>query len=558
MTVPFSSLDFSRPDEASISECFGRIEKLLDAGDRDAALKAFDEERRRIESWSALTHLKFAQDTQSAEAIAERDYADFLSPKIMAHEVRIKKRFLDDPDRAELERLTGAHTLRLWACDVATFDERISDMLVEEARLSAEYTSLAASARINIDGQTVNLSGIAPWLESADRDVRHEASAKRWAFFEENGEKFDRIYDRLVHLRHEMAQVLGYETYTPLGYQRMRRVDYTPEDVARFRDEVRQHVVPLISDILEKRRVQAGWDRLRAWDENFIDPQGNPKPAGGYDLLMKRAQEMFDRLGGGLSEFFKDMAEGGYLDLINRDGKAGGGFCTAFPEIGMPFIFANFNGTNHDINVFTHEMGHAYQNWLSRDLPGIDLLWPTMEAAEINSMGLEFLTWPEIDLMVEDGAADRFRQMHLISSLSFLPYGVCVDHFQHEVYARPDMTPDERHALWLDLEKIYLPWRDYGDMAWPAKGGRWQAQGHIYNSPFYYIDYTLALCCAMQLWLWSRRDYPAAMASYEKLCRLGGSLSFTGLVKEGGLVSPFSPGVLKDIVSEAVKFSESS
>ncbi|MFT8718441.1 M3 family oligoendopeptidase, partial [Acetobacter sp.] len=336
-------------------------------------------------------------------------------------------------------------------------------------------------------------------------------------------------------------------------YRRLRRVDYTPEDVARFRDEVAKHVTPLIASLLEQRRAEMGWDSVKYWDENFIDPKGNPKPAGGYDLLIERAQTMFDRMGGGLGPFFREMVEGGYLDLKNRDGKAGGGFCTAFPDVGMPFIFANFNGTHGDISVFTHEMGHAYQNWRSRDLPTIDELWPTMEAAEIDSMGLEFLTWPHMELMVEDGAADRFRRMHLISSLSFLPYGVCVDHFQHEVYARPEMTPAERHETWCRLEQHYMPWRDYGDLAYPAKGGRWQAQGHIYRNPFYYIDYTLALCCAMQLWLQSRRDEPAAMKAYEGLCAKGGAAAFTQLVADAGLVSPFAPGVLGDVVKEATE-----
>ncbi|MDG6094070.1 M3 family oligoendopeptidase [Acetobacter sp. AN02] len=553
MTPSFSSLSFPRPDEAGMTAAFAAVDALLDAGNRKDALNRFDQVRREIDSWASLAHLRFSQDTGSAQAIADRDYADQIAPKATAHEVRIKKRFLADPDRAGLTALTGAHMLRLWECDIATFDERIEEMLVEESRLAAEYTSLLASARITVQGETVNLSGLAPWQENPDRAIRHEAEQGRWVFFEKNGDALDRIYDRLVRLRHEMARTLGHETYTPLGYQRMRRVDYGPEDVARFRDQVAEHVTPLVAALLRDRQKDMGWDTVRSWDEGFIDPLGNPKPAGDHDLLVSRAQDMFDRMGGGLPAFYRMMNEGGYLDLKNRESKAGGGFCTAFPAVGVPFIFANFNGTAHDINVFTHEMGHAWQNWESRNLPGIDLLWPTMEAAEINSMGLEFLTWPYIDLLVEDGAADRFRRMHLIQSLSFLPYGVCVDHFQHEIYANPDMTPAERHATWKRLEKHYLPWRDYGDLAYPAKGGRWQAQGHIFSSPFYYIDYTLALACAMQLWLRSGKDEAGTIRDYDRLCALGGSAPFTELVREGNLKSPFGPGALRDVVREAAE-----
>ena len=551
MTQSISSLSFARPTTDSLASGCGVVSALLDAQDVSQALAHFDRERRTLDSWAALVHLRFAQNTTDETAKADRDYADHISPKATAHEVALKKRFLSPEFVESVRKALGAHVVALWESDITTFDTRIETALEEEARLTGEYTALLASARIQIQGETVNLSGLAPWLEHPNRDIRHEAEQARWTFFAQNGDMLDDLYGRLVTLRTDMARTLGSETYTPLGYRRLRRVDYTPEDVVRFRDEVATHVTPLIASLLEQRRAEMGWDTVKYWDENFIDPKGNPKPAGEYDLLIERAQTMFDRMAGGLGPFFREMVEGGYLDLKNRDGKAGGGFCTAFPDVGMPFIFANFNGTHGDISVFTHEMGHAYQNWRSRDLPTIDELWPTMEAAEIDSMGLEFLTWPHMELMVEDGAADRFRRMHLISSLSFLPYGVCVDHFQHEVYARPDMTPAERHETWRRLEQHYMPWRDYGDLAYPAKGGRWQAQGHIYRNPFYYIDYTLALCCAMQLWLQSRRDEPGAMKAYESLCARGGAAAFTQLVADAGLVSPFAPGVLGDVVTEA-------
>jgi oligoendopeptidase F len=241
---------------------------------------------------------------------------------------------------------------------------------------------------------------------------------------------------------------------------------------------------------------------------------------------------MFDDLDPRLASFYRVMVDGGFTDLKNRPGKAGGGFCTSFPTAGVPYIFANFNGTHDDIGVFTHEMGHAFQNWESRFQPGVDYLWPTMEAAEINSMGLEFLTYPSI------------------GALAFLPYGVCVDHFQHEVYANPDATPGDRHAMWQRLERLYMPWTDYGDIAFLNKGGRWQAKAHIYGSPFYYIDYTLAQCCAMQFWVKSRRDYAAALDDYVALCGRGGSAPFQDLVRGAGLVSPFADGALADVVRE--------
>ncbi|MBY4641766.1 M3 family oligoendopeptidase [Gluconacetobacter entanii] len=554
MAPRFSELDFPRPTRERLSLRFGQVSTLLDQNRLPEALGLFDTIRRDYESWSAMTDLRFSQDTTSAANRAERDYADSLTPHVTAFEVAIKRRLLNAPDQQAVRAALTPHTLELWRTDITTFDSRIADALEEEARLSGEYTALIASARLSIEDRTVNLSGLAPYAESTDRTVREQAERVRWAFFADNARQLDTLFDRLVHVRADMAAALGYDAYTSLAYRRMRRVDYGPREVARFREEVRTHVVPLVQRILERRRATMGWECVYSWDEPLIDPHGNPRPIGGHDMLVAQAQVMFDRMCGDLGGFYRQMREGGFLDLRNRDGKAGGGFCTSFPTVGMPFIFANFNGTQHDINVFTHEMGHAYQNWKSRNLPAVDLLWPTMDAAEINSMALEFLTWPHMDLMVVPEEAERFRQMHLIGSLSFLPYGVCVDHFQHEIYARPDMSPAERHELWREMERRYLPWRNYGGIAHPSAGGRWQAQGHIYRSPFYYIDYALALCCALQFWQRSRTDYDRALHDYVALCERGGSRPFTGLVLEAGLTSPFQPGALEDTVREAARY----
>lgn len=551
MTLRFAEISAPRPDKESLAAAHAAIATMLDAGDRAGALTRWDQARREYETWSALVHLTFAQDTTDKDAVAAREYADALAPEAATHETALKRRLLEDPDRAGLEALAGAHAVALWQTDITTFDPAIAAESEEESRLGARYTALLAGAKLSVHGQEVNLSGLAPFAEDRDRALRHEAEAARWSFFATHGEELDSIYDGLVKLRTTMARKLGDATFTPLAYRRMRRLDYGAADVARYREAVAAHVTPLVARILEQRRARQGWDRLMFWDEALIDPAGNPKPIGGHDTLVAAAQEMFARMDPRLAAFYAMMRDGGFLDLKNRPGKAGGGFCTAFPSVGAPFIFANFNGTHHDIGVFTHEMGHAFQCWESRALPGVDYLWPTMEAAEIHSMGLEYLTHPQMGLLVGDAAADRYRAMHLISALAFLPYGVCVDHFQHEVYANPDATPAERHAMWQRLERLYMPWTDYGDLAYPAMGGRWQAKGHIYNAPFYYIDYTLALCVALQFWVWSRRDPRAALDAYVALCGRGGSMPFQGLVASAGLTSPFAPGALEAAVAEA-------
>ncbi|MFZ4410954.1 MAG: M3 family oligoendopeptidase [Paracraurococcus sp.] len=547
----FSDLSFPQQTREGLAETYAAIGTRLDAGDVAGALATWDRHRREHDSWSALVHLRFSQDTTDAAAKAAREYADALAPVETAHATALKRRLLAWPDRAAVDAAAGGFALRLWEMDITTFEPAIADDLEAESRLGARYTEILAAATLEIGGQVVNLAGLAPFAEDPDRAVRHQAEALRWSFFATHGAELDSIYDALVRLRHGMARKLGFEDYIPLGYRNMRRTDYDAADVARYRDEVAAHVVPLVAKLLERRRESQGWDRLRFWDEALVDPAGNPKPVGDHDTLCAQAGVMFDRMDPRLGSFWRVMEEGGFTDLKNRPGKSGGGFCTSFPSVGVPFIFANFNGTHHDIGVFTHEMGHAFQNWESRFQPGLDYLWPTMEAAEIHSMGLEFLTHPHMGLLVGEDAAERFRRMHLETSLAFLPYGVCVDHFQHEVYANPEATPAERHAIWQRLERRYMPWTDYGDLDYPAKGGRWQAKAHIYRSPFYYIDYTLALCCALQFWVRARRNPAEALEAYVALCGRGGSAPFTGLVESAGLASPFSPGVLAEVVREA-------
>jgi M3 family oligoendopeptidase len=549
--MKFAQIKAETPSKDSLARAYVAIDRQLDAGDLAGAIAGWDLLRRGVESWSALTHLRFEQDTANAAAKAAKEYRDELAPTATHHEVALKRRLLAHADRAALAAITGAHALRLWETDITTFAPEIEEDLQAEAKLCSRYTALMASAKIAIEGQVVNLSGLAPFLQSLDRNVRYRAEIARAAFFEQNVGAFDEIYDDLVKLRHGMARKLGYETYIELGYRRMRRVDYDAADVARYRAQVVAHVVPLVNKILEARRQEHGWDRLYAWDEPLTDAKGNVEPAGDETFLRARAQQMFDAMDPRLAAFYRMMNENGFLDLDNRPAKAPGGFCTSFPTMGLPFIFANFNGTHHDIDVFTHEMGHAFQNYQSRDLPGFDYLWPTMESCEIHSMSLEHLAYPHIGLMVGEDAAERYRRMHLIQSLAFLPYGVCVDHFQHEVYAHPQASPAERHAMWKRLEAIYLPWRDYGDIAYLRRGARWQAQLHIYGMPFYYIDYTLAECCALQFWVKSRDDYAQALQDYVALCGRGGAAPFQALAASAGLISPFQEGALSGVVAEA-------
>ncbi|MCW8306296.1 M3 family oligoendopeptidase [Acidiphilium sp. PA] len=551
--IRFADITAPTPDRASLARDYAAINALFDDGEIAEAAARFDRLRREIGTWGALVELRFQQNTDDAGAKAALDYRDELLPAAQNHETAFKRRMLDHDDRTAIVHAVGANAVALWDLDIGIFRPEIEADLEQEAKLAARYTELTASVQIEIDGRTVNYEGMAPYREHIDRALRHEAEQKIDAFFGENAAELDQIYDELVKLRHGIARKLGYESFIPLAYKRMRRLDYGPDEVARYRDAIATHVTPLVAQIMERRRTIFGWDKVFAWDERIVDPLGNPTPLGGHDELVAAGQAMYDRMDPEIARFYEAMNQGGFLDLKNRPAKGNGGFCTSFDTVGMPFIFANFVGTSGDIDVLTHEMGHAFQYFSSRALPSVDDLWPGSETAEIHSMSFEFFAYPHAELLVGTDAAARYRQMHLIGALTFLPHGACLDHFQHEVYANPDMTPAERRAVWRKLERHYLPWRDYGDLANGADGGSWQQVLHLYLMPFYMIDYALAQCCALQFWTRSRKNYAVALADYIALCRRGGSAPFLELVASAGLISPFAPGALEASVAEVAK-----
>ena len=552
--VKFSDIHAPKPEiETLNAEYDGWLDTIQkDPSQTVDCVRQWDDRRRSLSTWIALVELRFNQDTKNPDYQEARQQCDRLRPKLTELDVKMKRQLLEPQHREQVQREYGEHVTRLWEVDVLTYDPIIEEDLVQESELEAAYNELLAGAELQFRGETYNHSEITKFLESPDRQTRHEADQVQWQWFADNRSTLDDVYDQLVRLRHAMAGKLGFQNYIELGYRRMMRIDYSRSDVEAYRANVLQHVVPLAAEMNRQQAGRLGLkeDEFRHWDEALHDQQDNPKPQSDYDVLIRAAQEMFNDLGHGLDEFFRLMCDADLMDLKIRSGKAGGGFCTSFDSYGLPYIFANFNGTKGDVEVFTHEMGHAFQGYMSRKQSLLDYLWPTYESCEIHSMGLEFLTYPYMDRFFGDDA-DRFRTIHLSQALKFLPYGVAVDQFQHLVYDQPDVTPTKRFEFWKQTEQQYLPWRDYGDLTHPAEGGRWQLQRHIYMYPFYYIDYTLAQACALQFWVRADEDREATMKDFVNLCRRGGEAPFQELVRSANLISPFKQGCLDNVVKQA-------
>ena len=549
--VAASPPDFDRA-RALYDELSADLERAGSAADALRVFERWDEQRRAFLTWSSLTDLQFQQDTNDPQYKRAADLLNELRPKMTGIEGALKRKFLASPLRPELERELGSYLFTRWEAEVTAYDPVVEPFAVKEAQLQDEYIELLAQASFDFRGERLNLPQMSKFTEHPDRSVRREAAIAKWEFFSQNRERLDRIYDALVHVRTETAHELEFHNFIELGYRRLSRTDYGPAEVAGYREEIVRRIVPLAQRIVDRQAADLGVDRIMLWDEHLYDAAGSPKPPQQYENMMAAAREAFGGLGGEIGGFAQLMMDRDLLDLRARPGKAGGGFCTSFPVYGVPYIFANFNGTTHDVNVLVHEMGHAFQNYSSRGFAISDYIWPTYEACEVHSMSMEFFTWPQLERFF--GAdAQRYRLQHLKSSLLFLPYGAAVDHFQHFVYEHPEASPDERNAFWKQLEATYLPWRRYGGIEHLERGGFWQMQRHIYLLPFYYIDYTLAMCCALQFWSKSLDDYDRALADYRDLCARGGSLPFQALVRSAGLRSPFEPGVLAGVAQRAAE-----
>jgi M3 family oligoendopeptidase len=374
--------------------------------------------------------------------------------------------------------------------------------------------------------------------------MRKRAYQAYTAYFQENEEEIGEIYDQLVKVRDRMAKKLGYDNFVQMGYDRMSRSDYDHRMVRNFRDQVFHSVVPLVGEMKERQRKRLGLDELAYYDEPLQFMSGNANPKGDPEWILKKGLRMYKELSRETGEFFDFMVQRDLLDLLSKEGKRSGGYCTVIPDYKAPFIFSNFNGTSGDIDVLTHEAGHAFQTYMSmgHELP--EYKFPTLEACEIHSMSMEFLTWPWMEGFFEEDV-DKYKYSHLEGAVSFLPYGVTVDEFQHIVYQKPSMTPKERKDLWRDIERKYLPFKDYSGNDFLESGGYWMRQGHIFSNPFYYIDYCLAQVCAFQFWRRSLEDREEAWKDYLELCRAGGSMAFTELVELANLKDPFVDGTVQ-------------
>ena len=546
--MKFSEYKYERPPFEKVQLEFQRlVQSLGDAKSADEALAAvrdINDLRAEFETQQQIAYIRHTIDTEDELYKAEQGFYDDITP---IYEGLINSYYFALAGSSfanELKRHLGEQLLKLANLKTRIFSDCVIEDMKMENRLCTQYTKLLASAKIEFEGSVNTLSQMRYHQMSLDRGVRKKANSARYSFLERNKEEFDSIYKQLVEIRGRMAESLGYESFTALAYDRMGRTDYGPLDVAKLRKSVKKHIVPLCTRLRQLQKKRLNLDELKYYDESVQFGDGNAKLIAGENKMLELGIEMYEEISKEAGSFFRNMVQNGLMDLLSKEGKSPGGYCTYIPKYNTPFIFSNFNGTIDDIDVLTHEAGHAFQMHMSKDFDIVEYSFPTLDACEIHSMSMEFLTWPWMDMFFGEDA-DKYRLGHISEAVLFLPYGALVDEFQHIVYENPGMSEGERNDLWRSLEREYLPHRDYDGNEFLEGGAYWYQQGHIFKNPFYYIDYVLAGLCAIQFLKRFEEDSESAWKDYEKLCQIGGSMSFMDIVKSAGLDSPFEEETVK-------------
>lgn len=550
--MKFSNMPYSRVDiPAVIQEGKALTKRAACAGSREEQFAIHQEfNKLRDHAMTLCTIAEIRRDGDMADRFYEEEmaYYDEKLPEFEAVVNEYQKVLFQTPYRSYMEEKIGAVAFKSMELAMKSFDECLVPLMQEENALSTRYRKLIGSARVDWDGEELNLSLLGKYMRTQDRAVRKKAWEKYSSFFEEHQPELDEIYDLLVKNRTKQAKMLGFENYIDMGYCRMNRNSYTKEDIQKLRDLVKTVFVPFASKIHEDRRKRLGVEHLCYYDDGVYFPQGDPAPTGTPEEILAGGQKMYSELSAETKAFFDMMREWELFDVLGRKNKATGGYMTELSDYGVPFIFANFNGTSGDVDVITHECGHAFQYYVSGKDPITDHnRYLTMETAEIHSMSMEFFAEPWIELFFGE-RGDDYRRMHLEDAIAFVPYGTMVDEFQHIVYGNPDLTPKERRDVWLKLEAEYRPHMEIAGCRFMEDGAYWQKQHHIYERPFYYIDYVLAQLCAFQFKMKMDADYAKAWKEYLHLCKLSASDFYPNMLSAVGLKVPFADHCMEELV----------
>jgi len=490
----------------------------------------------------SIRHIRMTcQTDDQSRADAYKYFVEEILPAVKPVADKVNKKYLAARDLYPLDEKRYEVYDRATRMDAAMFREQNIPLQTEVDLLSQEYQTICGAMMVNFQGQERTLQQMNKFLLEPDRALRESAWRATSERRMRDKDKLEEIFGKMLTLRDKIARNADCADYVEYKFKAGHRFDYTPEDCYRYHNAVERLVVPVFEKILQKRKEQMKLDSLRPWDTG-VDPLGRPplKPFEKTDELISKVSKIFDHVDPELGSQFKSMAKMGLLDLDSRKGKAPGGYQTTLAEARKPFIFMNAVGVNRDVETLLHEGGHAFHSFAAAG----DLLYPyrhaPLEFCEVASMGMELLGQDYLNVFYSDEELKRTKFEFFEGIIHILPWVATVDAFQHWIYKHPNHTPDQRAEKWLEIYGKYMgsviDWSGLEEY----RRFLWHRQLHIFEYPFYYIEYGIAQLGALQLWVKAREDSRKALTNYKKAMALGGSRPLPELFEVAGLKFDFS------------------
>jgi len=531
-------------DTAQLAPVFDKLEEKLDhaasVADLETWLHDQSEVSAALNESSSLTYIAMTCQTDDPER--EKAYmhiVEVVDPWLKPRQFALMQKLAQSPWFKQLPSFYEVYR-RSVETQVKIYREENVARETQVAKLSQQYQKISGAMTVQFEGQEQTLARVGRIQEEPNRPRREAAWKAVTERRLQDVDKLEDLFDQLLVLRNEIARAAGFPDFRAYIFASYERFDYTPEDCLRFHDAVEHHVVPLARELQEERRRKLGLDRLRPWDL-AVDPDQNPPlhPFTQSSELLEKCHRIFGKLDPRLGAYYDVLRKQELVDLDNRKGKAPGGYQSTLSEARVPFIFMNAVGVHRDVETMLHEAGHAFHALAARELPLHAYRGAPIEFCEVASMGMELLAAPHLRAFYSDPDAKRAQRDHLEGIIKFFPWMATVDAFQHWIYTHPGHTRDERAAFWLSLMDRFGGGEDWSGFE-NARAHVWHRQLHIFEIPFYYVEYGIAQLGALQLWQASRRDLPATLDHYLAGLSLGGSRPLPDLFQASGLAFDFT------------------
>ena len=504
-----------------------------------------------LEEDAAWRYIKMTIDTRD-EALSNA-YSFFVTkiqPELAPFEDQLNQKLVDSPYFAELDNNQAHHIyFRSVKTALELFREENIEIEAELNEKSQQYGSISAAQTIEHKGEQITMQKASSLLKEQDEVLRKTVFEKMAVRRAEDAGKLDDLYTELIQKRHQLAKNAGFENFRDYKFQSLGRFDYTKEDCFNFHDAIKKLIVPMVKTIQQEKLNKLGKTQFKPWDAD-VDPDGKAplKPFSTGEELLNGSIAMFDKIDAYFGNCLRTMDEMGHLDLDSKAGKAPGGYNYPLYEIGVPFIFMNSVGAQRDLVTMVHEGGHAVHSFLSRDLELTGFKSLPSEVAELASMSMELLTmklWNEF--YTDETELNRAKKDQLETILKILPWIAQIDEFQHWVYENPTHSVDERHAKWVAISKEYgtglTDWTGFEAVQKTA----WQRQLHLFEVPFYYIEYGIAQLGALGVWKNSMTNFQKAIDDYKAALSLGYTKSIPEIYETAGIRFDFTEAYLKEL-----------